>query len=826
MPLHVGRGCLPATITNLRINCIAQSATPPEMSLWEKIKEFFCSTHQTEAQECIWTICHPSVGTTREDVVSRFEQLRMLVYAGYEESIHSGRHGESHFCILDADNQEILSVTLDDAGNYTVNCQGHNETYRFTMDIEQGEECTEHAEGASGTLQVSPLPAPAAPQTPAEYDAVWSEWKGAAPAEELRGRAATVQRICTCLNNGSRELNVGESGLTALPDRLPAHITTLVIPHNNYLTSLPTLPSGLEVLTVEDNQLTSLPTLPSGLEVLTVEDNQLTSLPPLPSGLEVLTVEDNQLTSLPPLPAGLVVLTVSGNQLTSLPPLPAGLQTLSVAGNQLTSLPPLPAGLQMLLVARNQLTSLPPLPAGLQMLSVAGNQLTRLPPLPAGLRRLLVAGNQLTSLPPLPAGLQVLSVSDNQLTSLPLLPAGLELLTLERNPQLVRLPPLPEGLQTLSVDANPQLTRLPALPSGLQRLYARNNQLTRLPESITGLSSEASVNLEGNPLSERTLQALREITSAPGYSGPRILFDMAGASAPREARALHLAAAGWLVPAREGEPAPADRWHMFGQEDNAAAFSLFLDRLSETENFMKDAGFKAQISSWLVQLAEDEALRAKTFAMATEATASCQDRVTLALHQMKNVQLVHDAEKGQYDNNLAALVATGREMFRLEKLEQIAREKAGTLALADDVEVYLAYQNKLKKALGLTSVTAEMRFFGVSGVTVSDLQAAELQVKAAEKSELREWILQWGPLHSVLERKAPERVNALREKQISDYEETYRMLSDTELRPFGLVGNTDAERTIGARAMESAKKTFLDGLRPLVEEMLGSYLAP
>ncbi|ECA6436365.1 hypothetical protein EO062_03960 [Salmonella enterica subsp. enterica serovar Senftenberg] len=806
MPLHVGSGCLPATITNLRINCIAQSATPPEMSLWEKIKEFFCSTHQTEALECIWTICHPSVGTTREDVVSRFEQLRMLTYAGYEESIHSGRHGESHFCILDADNQEILSVTLDDAGNYTVNCQGHNETYRFTMDIEQGEECTEHAEGASGTLQVSPLPAPAAPQTPAAYDAVWSEWKRAAPAEELRGRAATVQRICTCLNNGSRELNVGESGLTALPDCLPTHITTLVIPHNNYLTSLPTLPSGLEVLTVEDNQLTSLP--------------------PLPSGLEVLTVEDNQLTSLPPLPAGLVVLTVSGNQLTSLPPLPAGLQTLSVAGNQLTSLPPLPAGLQMLLVARNQLTSLPPLPAGLQMLSVAGNQLTRLPPLPAGLRRLLVAGNQLTSLPPLPAGLQVLSVSDNQLTSLPLLPAGLELLTLERNPQLVRLPPLPEGLQTLSVDANPQLTRLPALPSGLQRLYARNNQLTRLPESITGLSSEASVNLEGNPLSERTLQALREITSAPGYSGPRILFDMAGASAPREARALHLAAAGWLVPAREGEPAPADRWHMFGQEDNAAAFSLFLDRLSETENFMKDAGFKAQISSWLVQLAEDEALRAKTFAMATEATASCQDRVTLALHQMKNVQLVHDAEKGQYDNNLAALVATGREMFRLEKLEQIAREKAGTLALADDVEVYLAYQNKLKKALGLTSVTAEMRFFGVSGVTVSDLQAAELQVKAAEKSELREWILQWGPLHSVLERKAPERVNALREKQISDYEETYRMLSDTELRPFGLVGNTDAERTIGARAMESAKKTFLDGLRPLVEEMLGSYLAP
>ncbi|EED8788786.1 E3 ubiquitin--protein ligase [Salmonella enterica subsp. enterica] len=661
MPLHVGSGCLPATITNLRINCIAQSATPPEMSLWEKIKEFFCSTHQTEAQECIWTICHPSVGTTREDVVSRFEQLRMLAYAGYEESIHSGRHGESHFCILDADSQEILSVTLDDTGNYTVNCQGYHETHRLTLDTAQGEECTGHAEGASGTLRTSLLPATTTPQTAAEYEAAWSEWKRAAPEGESRGRAEAVKRMRACLKKGNSVLYVGRVGLTTLPDLLPPNITTLFIP---------------------------------------------------------------------------------------------------------------------------------------------GNTLTRLPALPPGLRELSVSYNQLTRLPPLPPGLCKLSVFNNQLASLPALPSGLQILWAYRN----------------------RLTRLPALPPGLRELSVYRNQLTRLPESITGLSSEATVNLEGNPLSERTLQALRDITSAPGYSGPRIRFDMAGASAPRETRALHLAVADWLMPAREGEPAPADRWHVFGQEDNAAAFSLFLDRLSETENFIKDAGFKAQISSWLVQLAEDDALRANTFALATEATSSCEDRITFFLHQMKNVQLVHNAEKGQYDNNLAALVATGREMFRLGKLEQIAREKVRTLALVDELEVWLAYQNKLRKPLGLTSVTAEMRFFGVSGVTASDLRSAERQVKAAEKSEFREWILQWGPLHSVLERKAPERVNALREKQMSDYEETYRMLSDTELRPFGLVGNTDAERTIGARAMESAKKAFLDGLRPLVDDMLGSYL--
>ncbi|HDY4306367.1 TPA: E3 ubiquitin--protein ligase, partial [Salmonella enterica subsp. enterica] len=748
-----------------------------------------------------WTICHPPAGTTREDVVSRFELLRTLAYAGWEESIHSGQHGENYFCILDEDSQEILSVTLDDAGNYTVNCQGYSETHRLTLDTAQGEEGTGHAEGASGTFRTSFLPATTAPQTPAEYDAVWSAWRRAAPAEESRGRAAVVQKMRACLNNGNAVLNVGESGLTTLPDCLPAHITTLVIPDNN-LTSLPALPPELRTLEVSGNQLTSLPVLPPGLLELSIFSNPLTHLPALPSGLCKLWIFGNQLTSLPVLPPGLQELSVSDNQLASLPALPSELCKLWAYNNQLTSLPALPSELCKLWAYNNQLTSLPTLPSGLQELSVSDNQLASLPTLPSELYKLWAYNNRLTSLPALPSGLKELIVSGNRLTSLPVLPSE---------------------LKELMVSGN-RLTSLPMLPSGLLSLSVYRNQLTRLPESLIHLSSETTVNLEGNPLSERTLQALREITSAPGYSGPIIQFDMAGASAPRETRALHLAAADWLVPAREGEPAPADRWHMFGQEDNADAFSLFLDRLSETENFIKDAGFKAQISSWLAQLAEDEALRANTFAMATEATSSCEDRVTFFLHQMKNVQLVHNAEKGQYDNDLAALVATGREMFRLGKLEQIAREKVRTLALVDEIEVWLAYQNKLKKSLGLTSVTAEMRFFDVSGVTATDLQDAELQVKAAEKSEFREWILQWGPLHRVLERKAPERVNALREKQISDYEETYRMLSDTELRPSGLVGNTDAERTIGARAMESAKKTFLDGLRPLVEEMLGSYL--
>ncbi|HHW9047898.1 type III secretion system effector E3 ubiquitin transferase SspH1 [Salmonella enterica] len=690
------------TQPSVSMQAIAGAAAPeasPEEIVWEKIQVFFPQENYEEAQQCLAELCHPARGMLPDHISSQFARLKALTFPAWEENIQCNRDGINQFCILDADSKEILSITLDDAGNYTVNCQGYSEAHDFIMDTEQGEECTEFAEGASGT---SLRPATTVSQKAAEYYAVWSKWERDAPAGESPGRAAVVQEMRDCLNNGNPVLNVGASGLTTLPDRLPPHITTLVIPDNN---------------------------------------------------------------------------------LTSLPELPEGLRELEVSGNlQLTSLPSLPQGLQKLWAYNNWLASLPTLPPGLGDLAVSNNQLTSLPEMPPALRELRVSGNNLTSLPALPSGLQKLWAYNNRLTSLP-----------EMSP-------------------------------GLQELDVSHNQLTRLPQSLTGLSSAARVYLDGNPLSERTLQALRDITSAPGYSGPRILFDMAGASAPREARALHLAAADWLTSAREGEAAQADRWQAFGLEDNAAAFSLVLDRLRETENFKKDAGFKAQISSWLTQLAEDAALRAKTFAMATEATSTCEDRVTHALHQMNNVQLVHNAEKGQYDNNLVVLVATGREMFRLEKLEQIAREKARTLALADDVEVYLAFQNKLKESLELTSVTSEMRFFDVSGVTVSDLQAAELQVKTAENSGFSKWILQWGPLHSVLERKVPERFNALREKQISDYEGTYRKLYDEVLKSSGLVDDTDAERTIGVSAMDSAKKEFLDGLRALVDEVLGSYL--
>ncbi|WP_395755454.1 NEL-type E3 ubiquitin ligase domain-containing protein [Edwardsiella ictaluri] len=603
MPLHVGTGHIPATISNNRIHRIASANTPPEMSVRENIQEFFCSTHKSEALNCLWEICHPPVGTTRDAVAGRFEQLKRLAYPGYENNIQSGRNGDNSFCILDEDGQEMLSVILGDADTYTVIYPGGEMTHDLSLSAPQGDEGLLIL-GASDTV---------GPQTEGEYKAAWSAWERAAPPEEAEDRAKTVRELRHCLRYNTR-------------------------------------------------------------------------------------------------------------------------------------------------------------------LDVSNTKLTSLPPLPTGLKRLDVSGTGLTSLPPLPSKLQRLDISNT---------------------------PMP---------------RLPSLPSRLQRLDVSNTHLANLPEIIANLSQRTTVRLQSNSLSERTLQMINK----PGYQGPRIV-DMATSSNHQETRALHLAVADWLTPAEADEEASAKRWWAIGKEDDAAAFSTFLDRLKKTKN-NQATDFHVQIASWISQLAQDDELRAKTFDMATESTSSCEDRVTLAMNNMKSVQLVHNAEKGKFDHDIPGLVSAGREMFRLEQLNLIAREKVKKLRFFDEIEVFLGYQNKLKESLELTGTTEGMQFFGASRITELDLKAAEIQVKSAENSQFREWILQWEPLHGVLKRRESKQWQTLIDKKMEDYEREYQQLSDTELKPAGLLGDIEAERTIGARAMASAEKAFQQGLHPLAEQLLGRHL--
>ena len=533
--------------------------------------------------------------------------------------------------------------------------------------------------------------------------------------------------------------------------------------------------------------LTSLPEMPDQLQELDVSGNQLTSLPEnLPAQLQKLKVSRNRLTSLPKnLPDQLQELDVSSNRLTSLPEnLPDQLQKLYVINNQLASLPEnLPASLQQLHVSKNRLISLPEnLPASLQQLHVSNNRLTSLPQrLPPRLTWLDVSGNRLTSLPEnLPDQIRVLGVSNNRLPSLPEnLPTSLHHLYASDN-QLLSLPEnLPASLQQLYVARN-QLASLPEnLPPRLIWLDVSGNRLVSLPEHIATtltLGRRCRVDLHNNLIPAREQNHLRAMNSDPTYPGPQFLlatpflFDSEGPSDAAPVRPLANAVADWHG---EGQEDVKTAWRAFDNENGAAEFSQFLDRLRRTVNYGHPE-FRQGVVAWLSDLAGDPKLRNDSFVVSVGATASCEDRVSLTYNDMKKVRLVSDVENGRYDDRLGELVEVARGMYRLDQLEKIARKKVKSLKYVDEIEVYLAYQVKLRETLKLPLDTPDMRFFAVSWVTDDDLTKAEAQVKSDENAHFINYLsTEWEPWQAVAKRLDNTGFEETQEKVLAHIEESF-----------------------------------------------------
>ncbi|MDA9537271.1 hypothetical protein ACM41_13910 [Bradyrhizobium sp. CCBAU 21362] len=510
-------------------------------------------------------------------------------------------------------------------------------------------------------------------------------------------------------------------------------------------------------------------------------------------------LESLSLTSLPRLPTGIVVLDVPFNRLTTLPDsLPASLQRLDVRGNQLTGLPALPTELRGLDASSNRLRSLPgALPAALQFLDLSHNQLPNLPEvLPASLRFLHAGHNQLTSLPEvLPATLQFLDLSENRLTGLPA-----------------------------------------TLPASLQFLDVSENQLTSLPEDLlTQLGAGTSIVLTENPLPEQVLTNLDTVLSAEGYVGPAVHLsredesELSGTD-DGQADALTETVADWL----RGNPKEGDRevlaaWQSSAEEPGAREYALFLGKLFDSVNSSNEE-FRQSVANDLRQAAKNPQLRAQYFQLALDANHGCEDRRTLTWNGMQTARLIADVENGVYDNKarLPDLVDLGRVMFRLDALEGIAREKAlslGSLYNTEDIdaiEVFLAYQAKLRERLGLQHIAPDMRFFEVSHVTDADVDIAEVSVRNKEAAEFADYLAtDWQPWDDVVRRIAPEDHATMQDQLIDAMGEEFDRRLTQELANKGLSGAEsdlvdDAKRELGPGIRKEIAREIKGALRDKV----------
>ncbi|MFQ3455887.1 NEL-type E3 ubiquitin ligase domain-containing protein [Bradyrhizobium sp. UFLA01-814] len=604
-------------------------------------------------------------------------------------------------------------------------------------------------EASHGTGTSTPVPAgdltnlDAPVLQEARLDRILDIWVGdeGQTEDEDRQEAATRIRAWAEAGDVYTRLDLPDLGLTTLPAAFPPALQSLDVSHNELVHLPDTLPAGLRTLTAKGNRLTSLPdALPTQLQSLEIGSNRLTRLPEtLPEGLLTLAVGSCRLTSLPDL-------------------LPAGLQDLDVRGNLLTSLPDaLPSGLQLLAVGGNRLTNLPDsLPPELQELEAEGNRLIRLPDtLPAELKLLFARDNHLSSLPEtLPSELQRLHVSGNRLTSL-----------------------------------------CETLPAELWVLEARGNRLTSLPEALlTQLGSECMVYVDDNPLSERVRTNLATALNAPGYSGPRVFFSMNEATPGDSPRPLSEAVADWM----EGEPKVIAAWQNFAGEAGASEYALFLDRLQSTVN-SGNPEFRKAVADDLRQAAIRPGLRQQYFQLAFGASETCQDRITLTWNSMQTARVNADVEEGAYDNRLGELVDQARVLFRLGALEPIARQKVGSLQFVDEIEVYLAYQVKLRQRLDLQLIAPDMRFFDVSYVTEDDLTAAETQVRNEEAAGFADYLAtRWHPWETVVSRIAPEAHAQMQDRLIEAMDEQFQSRLEQRLADHDLTGNSDAELQFGA----------------------------
>lgn len=101
------------------------------MTLWEKIKAFFCSTHQEEALDGLFKLCHPQPEVTKDEIENLFYQLKELAAPGCKNYFHienDEEHQNTTYRITDSSGENLLSVFY---GKVTV--KGANETYEVTM---------------------------------------------------------------------------------------------------------------------------------------------------------------------------------------------------------------------------------------------------------------------------------------------------------------------------------------------------------------------------------------------------------------------------------------------------------------------------------------------------------------------------------------------------------------------------------------------------------------------------------------------------------------------------------------------------------------------
>lgn len=340
-------------------------------------------------------------------------------------------------------------------------------------------------------------------------------------------------------------------------------------------------------------------------------------------------------------------------------------------------------------------------------------------------------------------------------SALTALPEGLTVgrdLDLRDCTRLTRLP------ARLTVAAHLSLrgcTALTALPAGLTvggTLDLRGcTALTALPEEILtwGPCRSPAGNCVrqiflGSGLSASLQTRLR--TMQPPPEGLQFMISMP----PEPEEGVASVAAGiafwWgLVPDAPCAMPNASPWALAATDANA--LQTFLGRLRQTADYHNVAVRPALAARVVALLAamQDPAVRVMALERIHEALTSCGDRVVLMLNQIELALRVQGLTDG--DASDTALRALGLALLKLEVVHRHAARTAGLLVMVDEIEVYLAYETRLRERLGLPVSTQNMLYERCANVTHAMLDAAyiDAMITVSAPNTVAAFLASWEP---------------------------------------------------------------------------------
>lgn len=295
-------------------------------------------------------------------------------------------------------------------------------------------------------------------------------------------------------------------------------------------------------------------------------------------------------------------------------------------------------------------------------------------------------------------------------------------------------------------------------------------------------------------------------------------------------------------------------WQRLEDMEQAPAFIALLQRL---DSMYPDEN--ANISDLLVDIVErlvvDPSFLDPFQAMLVDATASCDDRVSLALHQMQTLLIVADARENGSMGHLLAVVDAARQVFRREQLLQVADEKfkrllqqqqldyaqyaghdddddeaADDRPRLDEIETHLAYAHLIQTngLLDLGGPVPDAKFIGesLSHVSDNDIWQAVDTIRANEGSGFVDFLAMWPAWQESLAVSHPQQVEALNASLLDD-----QMLERVRQQASGAVDSLIAQGNLPESLRNESRITEenrivramqLDAWKKLTTEVLAS----